>query len=175
MTKPILAVDIDDTLSQYVETFLPFLAEHGINIKRNKINRSFCEMGVSDAVFDAFQASGNLLKLKTVRDSEACVNALSKKYSIVAITSRNPNTFWDTIYWIVDNFPMVERTIFSTDKGKWCVENNAWGLIDDQTRFASQFPNSYILAQPWNEYWRGKRGTWNEITGDILFNSVKGE
>ncbi len=170
MTKPILAVDIDDCLSDYVGAFLPFLAEHGINIKREEIVNSFCEMDVPDTLFDEFQNNGNLLKLKTVRDSEGCILALSKKYSIVAITSRHPRTFWDTNYWMVENFPGVEFTVFSTDKGKWCTENNAWGLIDDQVRFAKQFHNSLVISQPWNEYWYGKRGTWNEITADILYS-----
>lgn len=172
MKKPILAVDIDDCLADYVGDFLPFLETHGLRIAREGIVRSLTEMGVSPDLFRRFEQDGHLATLKPLPDSQRSLRILAGFFEIVAMTSRNQEVARETRAWIALHFPCIRDTCFTRDKGGLCRELGAWGLVDDQVRFAEQFLNSFVIAAPWNAGWMGRRGSWEDMTRTILWDVI---
>lgn len=161
MGKPVLAVDIDDTICDYVGDFLPFLKRNGIDLRRDELYYSLTAMGIPKELFEKFEHSGHLLDLKPVPDSQLAISQLSDLYTIDAVTSRGEHLRYDTMRWMDKYFPQVNNIHFDRNKGAVCREIHAVALVDDAIRFAMQFSPSFVLAQPWNyAYSYPSRGNW---------------
>lgn len=158
--KPVLLVDIDDTLANYCDPFLEFLGMNGIEIRKDDILISFTEMGVDPIWFERFEVG--LPYLGPIEGSQKAVQELSKTFSLKAVTSRGSHLKNVTEGWLL-KFPEIEQAYHTRDKGSVYKEENAICLIEDVIVFAEQVPNVLVYAQPWNKDWKGWRGNWDEI------------
>lgn len=165
---PVIAVDVDDVLADYVGAFLPFLDQHGQHIVREDIRQSLQQMGVADWLFADFLRGGYLRTLKRVPHAYRALTLISKYAYVVAVTSRPIECQRDTLGWLVNYFPMVRQVRHTRDKSAAHRQWNAWALVDDQVQYAEQVDRAFVLAQPWNADWTGRRGTWDQISQWIL-------
>ncbi len=170
---PILAVDIDECLASYCDAFLPFMEKRGISIKKEDIKGSFTDMGVDPQYFDEFAQSGALKHLKPVPWAFYATRRLANYFELVAVTSRPPEHAAVTEAWMGEHFPHIARITHTSNKGAYCKQVNAWGLVDDSIQFAKQVENAYVLAASWNAEWEGCRGNWLEILSWILEKRLK--
>jgi 5'(3')-deoxyribonucleotidase len=165
--KRIIVCDIDDVLALYTDAFIEFM--HSSTLKREDIRGSFIEMGIPIHYLNEFE-NENLSTLKPIPESQRCIASLLQCFHVIVATSRNPSL--DTLEWMKQCFPGI-YVVFTKEKGDFCRSIGAYALIEDQAKYAEQFDNSFVLAEPWNVDAKCQmRGTWKEIA-DFLITEEK--
>lgn len=167
---PTLFLDLDDILAAYTVRFIDFAATCGVTIEWNNIQGSFSQMGLPIELFDGFYQSDYFKAMPRVKGAKAGVAHLSEYFNLAILTSRPIELKTPTLEWLSHNFPNYShKVIFSRNKGEVCKTFEAWGLVDDQIRYAEQVENSFVLAYPWNRDWRGKKAfSWDSLAYLII-------
>lgn len=108
--KPIIAIDIDDVLSESVKDIIKYSNEHwGLSLKFKDYNEHFGIMWKVDHIeakrrLDEYINSGVIFKYDHLKYAFSVLNNLKKKYKLVIITSRQRSLKEGTISWINEHF-----------------------------------------------------------------------
>lgn len=167
--KPVLVLDIDNTLCDYMGLFLPFLASRGMVFSLDQVTENMGPLGVPDEAFDEFGYCC-LRQLELFPGTLEALQELRNTFDLFLVTARPPQREPETRDWLEAQFPpgFFRQLIFSQDKGKVCRHLKAFALVEDQVKFLRQFSRSYAYARPWNTSWTGARGEWPRLAQHIL-------
>lgn len=152
MSKPLIAVDIDDVLADESSVIRPFINER-FNLQLSKADyeipgayRGYWERvwGVSAVegrqMYDEYVASGAKSALHTVPGAIQAIEALKQKYRLAIITARRDHLMDLTHSWLNEHFPNTFEDVkfaqiwddgTKVPKAQIARELNAAYLIDD--------------------------------------------
>lgn len=166
-TKPILALDLDGCIANYIGGLIKYLTTRGIH--KEYADWKDRNSGVPEKLFYAFDRQG-LKGLELVPGSERALKILRKHFSLVIVTARPIEQRTDTLLWLYNHFHQAffSQVIFDKDKGAVCKRLNAIALVEDNPKNLEQYSPSFCIAQPWNEDYKGIRGNWDSILPHIL-------
>lgn len=175
--KGVIAIDIDDTLGDFVGPMLSFYNEKyrtnfkPTDLRSYRFNELFGCPHIDEAVrrIDNFIHYG-IKDLKPLPGAGEVIKKLSRKNNLVVVTSRPSNWEQVTIDWIDKNFPdCFSKIYFShnhyTDLGKdkrkkheICRDLQADLLIEDSIDYATHcavqkdhIMRVFLYNQPWNK------------------------
>ena len=160
-SKPIIAVDIDDVLADFVVAMVNFSNEHfKTNLTTEDYDENWAKMWhVSDAEAIARRTMMKNTEmnttLKPLENAYEVLEKLTTKFEIVALTSRPEDIARATAGWTEMHFPhLVSRIVHSNfwsqipgkishsanlTKGNLAQEIGTSFLIDDQPKHANSF------------------------------------
>lgn len=180
VTKPVIAVDIDDVLSDTVPAFLAFTNKKwGLNFTPQDYNEHLAVMWKTSEeeakkrVLD-FHDSGMSASYKHDETALPVLEELSKKYTLVIVTSRRRHLEEMSRAWLETHYPGVFSDIYfagiwdtdvdaqtknSMTKASICLEIGAKYLIDDQPKHCEAAAEVGIACllfgdYPWNKMFR---------------------
>jgi len=196
MDKPIIAVDIDGVLADWVGWAVPKLNKIlGTSLKANThvnfdLHKSF---GVSSKAMrealDELYKNFSISDCPTIENSQKSILELSKKFDIIAITARPKNLWTKTYNWTKNNFDNLIEVYLGTAQGKvfggglhldnklaLCERFNAKYLIEDNPAEILEALKSKTTplchARPWNIELENNpkipRGNWKFLRRFIL-------
>jgi 5'(3')-deoxyribonucleotidase len=176
MSKPIIALDIDDVLSNSVETFLAYsnktwnhqhtpedFTEHVASmwqVSAEEANQRWME----------YLSTGSLAQLAVIPGAKEVLIELKKRYTIYAVSSRRDFLYNLTKSWLEQNYPGITDGLYLTGfygksindahlltKATLLQEIHADYLIDDQPKHcfaAAEVGISAVLYgdYPWQKY-----------------------
>jgi len=160
--KPIIAVDVDDVLADFVTEFCIFAKTHWDEdvIKENftedwtQIFRDNDMATITKRAVEMFASADFYNQMKPLLGAKKVLQKLSRKFDLVPLTSRVSSLCELTDAWLRENYGEVFREIvfsgayesdrdYSTrvylGKGEICREIGAEFLIDDQPKHANSF------------------------------------
>jgi len=167
MEKPIIAVDIDDTLADHAETFVQWSNEkYGTNLTVEDYQDHWSlmwqiEHDETEARAAAFHESGAHRHFKVKLDSKEVLGRLRERYDLVIVTARRQAVIEDSMLWIREEFGDVFREVRFVpiwDKGNTltkaaiCQELGASYLIDDLLRHCSVAAEAGLQALLFGDY-----------------------
>lgn len=152
MSKPLIAVDIDDTLANSTETLITSVNNRfGISIPREAYyqpgeywgyyNRVWVEHGLElneDEIDEKMVVDRNEITL--LPSALFAINQLSKRYDFVIITARNPDREAMTKAWLAEMLPDISVDVHFSEahrdetkltKGQICKKLGVKYLVDD--------------------------------------------
>ena len=192
MTEKIIAVDIDEVLS---ETIKSMLKKHKNMFNNHKVEReALVDYNVWNIeslwltqyqaikMFATFQLwSGIFNKIEPVQWAKENIEIFKNKwYKFYAVTARLSPLKLDTLLWLHKNYRWCfEKVIFANFFTKWekkksdiCKEIWAETIIEDNLETcidcAKNWIKCFLLDKPWNqsdklESWITRVFSWNEI------------
>ena len=151
MSKPVLAVDIDDVLFSWTPTFLEYHnTTHNTRLTPGDRRSDFLEevIGITEAQMldkiDAYIQTRHYVDAGPVPGAVTAIKELSKTYRLVIVTARTVNYRGTTEIFIEKYFPnvfsdilyslRVDRPTEFIPKKELCRQVNAFALIDDSVR-----------------------------------------
>jgi len=165
-----IGVDIDEILSETVQTFLGFYnARHGTNFVLDEIiEYSFSrQFGISledeKRAIHEFFVSDEALHIPTLAGSIEAIQALSKENKLYAVSSRPTELIQSTTAWLNLYYPKCFTDVVLTNshfdstktKSDVCRSLKLDIFIDDQIVFAEDCAQVcsvvYLLNKPWNQ------------------------
>ena len=201
MIKPIIAVDIDGVLADWVGSAVPRLnkiLDTTLDVNGNvsfDLHKAFgVDKKTMHEALDKLYENFSVDECKRVSGAKGAIVKLSRDFDIIAITAR-PKEFWKQTYdWVKDNFDGVIELYFGTAQGKpfgadqhkfdklvICKRFNASYLIEDNPAEIIEALKSntkpLCIAWPWNNEISKNievpRGDWKFITQYIEENEKK--
>ena len=199
MTKPIIAIDIDDVLADYADGFIQFTNEHwGTSLTIDDYDEHWANVWKveHDEVVKRADKIHELRMIKgLLHKAEACdvLSRLSDRYQLIIVTSRRIQNKEDTLEWLKLHYPMImpQEVTFSgfydtisddsvhRTKGKIVSSLGAAFLIDDQLKHCVSATKHGVQSLLFGNYsWnRGEDlpdgvsrvGNWQEV--EDFFNS----
>ncbi len=177
MNREIIAVDIDDVLTDSVESLRPQILQlTGLNIDASTYHRSPGEYGkVYEATWErlglgiAYQdLPSNMARdqshMVPMKGAVEGLRRLGKENDLIVVTARNPVWRGATISWLERNFgedvfrevffikePQMGKAELYT-KGDICIEQGAKYLIDDCQEFCLSAVELGVKAILFGEY-----------------------
>lgn len=114
MTKPIIAIDIDDVLADYAAGFVAFSnARWGTNLTVDDYDEHWAKLWQVD--IDEIARRADILHDERMiagiahrEEALPVLEKLSDKYKLIIITSRRIQGKDDTIQWITKHYPMFD-------------------------------------------------------------------
>lgn len=172
MGKPLIAVDVDDVLLDFIPSLLKYC-----NLKFGTTSEfedfSHYELQTNwkctpEEVFErvySFYNSEEFKSLPSLKDAYKTLNNLSDDYDFVVISSRPLDTYAKTSSSLDRLFPGIFREYYLTGdfkkeglthgKGKLCRQLGVYKIIDDSYSNALDCVNSGIgvllYERPWNK------------------------
>ena len=150
MSKPILAVDIDEVLFPFTPTFLAFHNDtYQTQLTIRHKQSDFLELVTGDsedamlAKIDAYIKTPHYAASGPIPDAVHVIQRLSQTWRMVIVTARTPNYRGTTELFVARHFPAIEGILYSCDprdpkkytpKRDLCIQINARALIDDSLR-----------------------------------------
>lgn len=124
MSKPIIAIDIDDVLADYAAEFVLVSNKlWGTNFTVDDYNEDW--MALWGVGVDEVVERGKVLfedriheRLKHKDDAVAALEALSQDYTLTILTARNNQSKAATLQWFTRHYPMIEQSNI-TFAGLW--------------------------------------------------------
>lgn len=175
MSKPILAVDIDEVLFPYVQHFV---AHHNEKYATDLLPAHFTSYRFED-VIDGVDLTEVLSRIYTflehdhqliepVTDAQEGIKRLSAKYDLVLLTARHPRFEVNTRKWLSRYFPDQFKDLimigFEYDPGNphprtkasVCKEMKVVALVDDSPKYVTQAAEAGVTGilfgdYPWNQ------------------------
>eukprot|EP00742_Colponemidia_sp_Colp-10_P001707 GILJ01001829.1.p2 GENE.GILJ01001829.1~~GILJ01001829.1.p2 ORF type:complete len:216 (-),score=29.20 GILJ01001829.1:1688-2296(-) len=153
MTKPVLAIDLDEVLGQFVVGLANFHNEaYGTSLKLMDFH-SYTFMDVwggtleeTQSKVNAFFKSGHFENLELVPGAIDALTCLSESFDLVLVTARQHVIEEATTNWINRHFPgLFKRLMFGNHWGSsghkrtkldMCKEVQARALVDDSLKYA---------------------------------------
>lgn len=176
--KQVIAVDIDDVLTDTVRNFIDFSNNRwNTNLSLDDYDENWSHMWqVDHEEWD--RRSREYHNSKVIIDlshDPASLNVLKKlknDFDLIVVTSRNNSLKNDTITWVNNNYPDIFRDIYFTGffntidrnsavhtKGNFCKQLNVDYIIDDQVKHCLSSIECGIKALLFGDY------KWNQIDG----------
>ncbi len=153
MSKPIIAVDIDDVLSRTVPSILAFSNERwGHSHTLEDFNEQLSLMWQVNAEeakvrWLEFMNSGTMEQYDVIPDARIALETLKQRYTLIAVTSRRESLLDITREWLDSNYPnIVDRVVgaqiygegkknaHQLTKAEILLQLSASYLIDDQPK-----------------------------------------
>jgi hypothetical protein len=174
-TRPIIAVDIDDVLAQFVPAFLIYAREKwNENVTQENFTEEWAKIfkvkGMATIKARAIQMFADFdfyNGMKTISDAPDVLKKMSQKFTLIPMTSRVTSQRDLTVDWLDRNFGNVfEEVIFSgayeakndfrrtvhKTKGDICQEIGASFLIDDQPKHVNAAAECGVEALLFGDY-----------------------
>ena len=159
-----IAVDIDDTLLDFVRNYILFCNEkYNINMQRE----DFKTYSFDSEKINEFYKTELFRKLSPFPNAAKVIDTLGKKNNLVIITSRPDELYSETIKQIVWNFPAAFSDVFFSinhytkaensgkTKAEICKEKEINLIIEDSLEYAKQCVekgiDAILLDAPWNQ------------------------
>jgi 5'(3')-deoxyribonucleotidase len=125
MSKPIIALDIDDVLSHSAKSVVEYTNERwGYDLTIDDFSEQFGEMWQVDHAeaerrWMEYLESGQMARYDALIDAAPVVRKLGERYRIIAVTSRREMLLDLTREWVGRNYPgLVEKIISAGIYGK---------------------------------------------------------
>ena len=174
MTQPVVAVDIDEVLTPFLQIFTQFHnREYGTNLTAKDFNSYLfgktLKVPEPEAVARVmrFYNSHDFTSNRPFIDAAAALNQLSRHYRLIIVTSRHPISQEATLKWLETHFPQTFGAAhFSTHlyldqplvtKTDICLRENVKILVDDNLDFATEAAAAGIQVLLF-----GKEYSWNK-------------
>ncbi len=177
MSKPIIAIDIDDVLADYAAGFVAFSNQRwGTNLTLDDYDEHWGNVWKVDIEEIRRRATTihdeRLVKTLTHRSEAVPVlEYLSKSFDIVVVTSRRIQNKDDTLAWLRTHYPMIstETVTFSgffdtikegsihQTKGDIIASLGARYMIDDQLKHCLSSAEQGVEALLFGDY------AWNQM------------
>ena len=174
MKKPVVAVDIDEVLTPFLEAFIRFHnREYHTDLKvgdfKSYIFGHTLKVPEPEAVKRVLQfyKSHDFRSNRPFIDAPAALKQLGEHYRLIIITSRHPMSQEQTLAWLEDHFPQTFGAVhFSTHlyldqplvtKTDICKQEGVEVLIDDNFDFAREAAGAGIRVLLF-----GKDYSWNQ-------------
>ena len=188
MTKPVIAIDVDDVLADNAAGFVAFSNERwGTNLKSEDYDEDWMTMwGISleEAVKrrDVLFASDTQRQYGHNQDALHVLRNLAKRYDLRIVTSRHIATRDDTRAWIHERYPGVfsdetihfaglwdnpDHTSLIKTKAGMVASLGADYLIDDQLKHCIGVADSGRTALLFGDY------RWNQTDGKLPDNIIR--
>ena len=155
--KPILGVDIDNVLAQSDACLRAMIRRMcGIALQEADMTQyDYKVYGITMAqlveIFRRFNAE-TCRTLKVVPGAKAGLVRLARRYSIVLVTSRHPESKAGTEYWLRTKGLPYEQLHFNDEKHALGISYCAF--IEDRHEHAHRIAETgapvYLLTRPWN-------------------------
>lgn len=175
MSKPVIAIDVDDVLAANAEGFIAYSNEKwGTKLKTDDYDEHWAMLwNVDNAETEKraidFHGSGAVRSYRHFEEAVPVLRSLAENYRLVITTSRRLQIKADTIEWIDQYFgdifseirfagmwdKVTDHSIKAT-KAELCKEIGAKYLIDDQLKHCTAAADAGIEALLFGEY------TWNK-------------
>lgn len=189
MTKPVIAIDIDDVLAANAEGFVAFSnSRWGTNLTIEDYQEHWSDMWKIDhdeaegrAV--EFHSSGVIGQYRSFGESIQVLKSLSQKYELIIVTSRRAVVESETRAWINQFFPDIfhqihfagifdpgiDQSVFAKTKLDVFRKIGASYVIDDQTKHVFAAANEGIESILFGDY------AWNrtDLTPDNVTRCKK--
>lgn len=117
MTKPVIAVDIDEVLGEYAPEFVAFSNERwGTNLRVEDYHENWSELWQIEhdqarPRVDAINNSDIVTRLKPVAHADRALELLSERYDIVLVTARPTIFEKDTRAWLERHYKSLSPDI----------------------------------------------------------------
>ncbi len=188
MPKKTIAVDIDEVLAQFAESFVDFSNQRWLtNLTPEDWDEHWSELwgtehDETDRRAQDVYKSETFRRAKKIDTADEALRKLSEKYRLVIVTSRHRAVSKDTLEWIKQHFGslfeevhftgiwddlekgMLER--LKTTKAEVCKQVGADYLIDDAPKHCIAAAEAGITALLFGNY------KWNRGT-ELLPNMVR--
>ncbi len=179
-SKPILGVDIDNVLAESDARLRTMIREmFGITLEEHQMTQyEYMAYGVTEEqliqVFRVFNAEG-CRTLKVVPGAKAAMRQLARRYEIVLVTSRNPESKAGTEYWLKTKDLPYDQLHFNNEKHALGIPYHSF--IEDRHEHAHRIAETgaavYLLTRPWNAAPLAHPNvrrvhTWDEILRHLL-------
>ncbi len=157
--RPVVGVDIDEVLTPFTKYFFRYYEKFEFP-RRNYDQHTYKPIDdYGDQFFDYLEKyyRNEVDKLPPFEDAPQALQALTRYYDLVAVTSRNPSAEANTKKWLKLHFPGVfKETYFSTHlnlgatkkvtKLDLCRSAGATILIDDNLEYCIESAEQGIHA-----------------------------
>lgn len=190
MSKPILAIDLDDTLKEFMKGFLAYHQRvHGFSKPFEEMtdftfwpllkipDREEAIRRVTD-----FYSSPEGCKSPALPHSQEILTRLQQKYDFIVVTSRSEDARTQTTDWVERNFSGLFRDIYFTNnwsmgshpsqrKANLCKRIGACALIDDSPEYVGECRRegipAFLISRPWNEKKDSSGTNWRELEATL--------
>lgn len=175
MSKPIIAIDVDDVLTRGVESLrLEVNRRLGTNLQSEHYRISGEYRTYFDQVWQSNGLAGRISMARLspqmevdqshilpAKDAAKVLRKLKERYELVVVTAREQPWKQATLVWLDQHYSGIfTRTIFSGDspdalhksKGQICREIGAAWLIDDNTAHAETAIEAGVSVVLFGEY-----------------------
>jgi len=188
--KKIIAIDIDDTLTNLYEMVMSYgfkfakenkIAIPKIDLQGYEASDIFYFDDIQHSKFMKKHLKSILTEVKTRPLASEVIKTISKDYYIYILTSRDaeliPNYKEETIKWLQKEGIYYDKIIFDCkEKGIFCKENNIELLIDDSPKQCHNAivnnVNTYIFDNPYNKNFN-ETGVKRIYSWGHLLNEIK--
>ena len=194
-----MAVDIDEVLADFVNTFLTYHNSlYGSSLRKDQVNSyefwELWDITKEEAIRRVYEfyKTPQFLNLPTIPGAKEGARSLARKHRLVVITSRPYDIYKDTNSWLEKNFSRCFSGRYFTNqwakadskynnhrkKSDICKKLHVDTIIEDSLECAldcaSFVKNVILLDCPWNQCkslpTNVKRvNSWKEITEEILY------
>ncbi len=177
MTKPIIAIDIDDVLADYSAEFV--LASNrlwGTKLTADDYDEDWVKLWGID-IYEAMDRGKVLFedriheRLKHKDDAVAVLQSLSERFTLKILTARNDQSKESTLKWFTRHYPMIDHqnitfaglwdnpdeNVAKRTKGELAKNMGVQYLIDDQLKHCKAAAEHGITALLFGDY------RWNQI------------
>lgn len=187
MSKPVIAVDVDDVLAANAAGFLAFSNERwGTQLTIDDYSEHWTDMWQVDhdeaeRRSAIFHASGAVRHFAHDLSAEKVLRKLAQSYTLVVITSRRLSIEKDTLAWLDEHFKGVfdkihfagiwdtedTREARKQTKRDLCEKLGVQYLIDDHPKHCFAVADAGMTGLLFGAY------KWNEHTGELPKNVVR--
>lgn len=168
MTKEVVAVDVDEVLFPYVESFVGYHNEiHGTNLAPEDFFTYEFEHVLGLTVGETIRRVHDVHDLgfdtqDPIEGAWTALDELSKRFNLFVITARNPGFEVTTRDWLHKNFPGIFQDVILTghpqdiekprSKFEICTEIGAVALIDDSFRHVAECAGTKVVGILFGDY-----------------------
>lgn len=177
MTKPVIAIDIDDVLADYALGFIEFSNAHwGTNLTIDDYEEHWANVWKVDTA-EVIRRADLIHEKRMVKDlahkSEALpvLERLSQRFDLIVVTSRRIQNKEDTLAWLQLRYPMlstenvtfsgffdtIDHTSIHRTKGSIISSIGARYMIDDQPKHCLSAAEYGVEALLFGNY------KWNQL------------
>ena len=164
--KPIICVDIDGVLCDYLDTWFRFLGANKIAFSDKRIDsldlsRTLEHPEDYPRLKALFRESGQKRGAVVIYGAAEFLKSLSDKYNIVIVSARPVKQYQriysDTIEWLSKNGLKYSALVFEEDKREWVINHadTVAFCVDDDPNQAMKLANVgikvYLLSTPYNQ------------------------
>jgi len=183
MTKTIIAVDMDDVLTQHVEAFVSFSNErYRTNLTKDQYDEHWANLWHVDREeierrATEFHTAERIGSYDKIDEAAPVLKKLRQKYDLVIATARSKNAIEVTYSWLDKHFPGVFSEVHfvpiwepnnTITKAQICQKIGAEYLIDDVLRHCNLAAQGGIQALLFGDY------NWNKGETEPSVKRVKG-
>ena len=175
MPKPIIAIDIDDVLSQHAQEFVDFSNKRwGTHLTVEDYHENWSDMWQIDLEETEERArhyfdSGRLFQYRHNETARPVLKKLSKNYRLVILTSRQSFLKDGTVEWLEKNFPNIFTEVHFASF--WDLEDLTHAHEATKAEMALGVKASYLIDdQPKHCLGAAEVGIESLLFGDYSWN-----